>query len=70
MLIMERIELEVTAELVKRTQSEYFDQSPFVLELTVTRGQGDINDNHQIDESTFRNGIGHRALGWIIVDNI
>ena len=32
----EEVELEVTAELVERTQSEYFDRSPFVLEVTAS----------------------------------
>ena len=50
----EEVELEVTAELVERTQSEYFDQSPFVFELMVTSVREVINDN-PIDEPTFRN---------------
>ena len=49
----EEVELEVTAELVERTQSEYFDRSPFVLEVTASAtstGQS-VNTQYQLDEN-------------------
>ena len=51
----EEVELEVTAELVERTQSEYFDRSPFVLEVTASAtstGQS-VNTQYQLDADSY-----------------
>ena len=51
----EEVELEVTAELVERTQSEYFDRSPFVLEVTASAtstGQS-VNPQYQLDADSY-----------------
>ena len=51
----EEVELEVTAELVERTQSEYFDRSLFVLEVTASAtstGQS-VNTQYQLDADSY-----------------
>ena len=61
----EEAELEVTAELVERTQSEYFDRSPFVLEVTAsaTSTRQSVNTQYQLDAETYIQPMGHGKNG-------